>query len=181
MAANRGLRPEGLKIRGRAGLLSAGVPSSAQESDDTDEEGQFIKPAVKRPAVKILDVPIPPNFKLSEPKRPVQARTGAAFKPAEPQINVGNTPNRSILKEFIDELNSSRQKEGKGQVQLEYRENGPHIVDLARPARKSKPIGMDSEQKRVIWEWVKGGKKSGRTVASARSRPASRLGEAYLV
>ncbi|KIW65031.1 hypothetical protein PV04_07319 [Phialophora macrospora] len=181
LAANRGLRPEGLKIRGRAGLHNARVPNSAPDSDSTDGEEQFL-----RPAVKIRDVPIPPNFTLntnrpSESKGLVQAKkTAVPAKPAESQINIANIPNRAVLSQFIDQVNSSRKQEGKAEVQLVYRENGPCIIDPANPARKTRQLGNDVEQKRVIWEWVKRGKKSGRTL-DPKSRAATRLGEAYLV
>jgi hypothetical protein len=122
-AANRGLRPEGLKIRGRAGLHNARVRNSAQESESTDGEEQFI-----RPTVKIRDVRIPPNFTLNtkkppEPKVVAEAKkTAAPAKRAEPEINIAHTPNRIVLSQFIKQVNSSRKKEGKAEVQLVYRE-----------------------------------------------------------
>lgn len=45
IAANRGLRPEGLQIRGRAGLHNAGVHKSALQSDNDSDE-QFLGPRV---------------------------------------------------------------------------------------------------------------------------------------
>lgn len=44
-AANRGLRPEGMRIRGRAGLHSAGATRLEQPSDD-DTDNQFFGPRV---------------------------------------------------------------------------------------------------------------------------------------
>ncbi|KAI1622736.1 hypothetical protein EDD37DRAFT_488629 [Exophiala viscosa] len=44
-AANRGMRPEGMRIRGRAGLHNAGNPRSDQPSDE-DNENTFFGPRV---------------------------------------------------------------------------------------------------------------------------------------
>lgn len=45
LAANRGLRPEGVRIKGRAGLHAAGVPRGPRASDDDDEQ-PFLGPRV---------------------------------------------------------------------------------------------------------------------------------------
>ncbi|EXJ88532.1 hypothetical protein A1O1_05462 [Capronia coronata CBS 617.96] len=44
-ASNRGLRPDGLRIRGRAGFHTAGLSGSGQPSDDDSDE-QFLHPRV---------------------------------------------------------------------------------------------------------------------------------------
>jgi hypothetical protein len=71
-AANRGLRPVGLKIKGRAGLHNAGFSGLAQESDDNDEES-FLRPPVKgKESSGLSKAGLPPAQKMDsqKPKRP---------------------------------------------------------------------------------------------------------------
>ncbi len=66
-AANRGLRPEGLQIRGRAGLHNAGAQGQTEDSDDGNNDGQFLRPSVKPRGVSVPGA-ITMTSQLSQPK-----------------------------------------------------------------------------------------------------------------
>lgn len=62
-AANRGLRPEGLQVRGRAGIHNAGVSLSTSASDDEDDP-QFLRPQVRNAGTSNRG-----NFTFRHPRR----------------------------------------------------------------------------------------------------------------
>ncbi|KAJ9615368.1 hypothetical protein H2200_001443 [Cladophialophora chaetospira] len=170
VAANRGLRPEGLKIRGRAGLHNAGVPTSTQYPDNGDEDEQFL-----RPKVRPRGPPRPGTISME--KRPKKEKT-ANSEIAAPQEKAA-MPNKTILTDFVKSLNKARRWEGKSQIDLVYdgrpgKGSKPYLVDSANPAMRTK-VGADNEQKQIVWDWVGNGRQQSRTKGDPQ------IGEAYLV
>jgi hypothetical protein len=90
-AANRGLRPEGLKIKGRAGRHNAGVPSVPQASEPGEEEEPFL-----RPSVKARDAP---------------RSAKVAFKENKPKSM--DMPSKKIMNDFVAALNRARRAQDK--------------------------------------------------------------------
>ena len=141
-AANRGLRPEGLKIRGRASLHSAGAPQFAQQ-DDADDE-QFLRARVDVPgnasrgsitvaAKKANGMPstLPSSLPKSDPAMPSKKQktshapksniTVAINKPKSKASDVPlHLPKKEIMNQFIDVLNNGRRSANKSQLQLHY-------------------------------------------------------------
>ena len=104
VAANRGLRPEGLRIRGRAGLHRAGVPNQTHASNDNrdgDDEEQFLRPRISNPDDRVAG------------RTSVNTQTQ---KPIEPK-----RPSKQLLAIFVNALNKMRQSEGKNNLKFEYR------------------------------------------------------------
>ncbi|OAP63866.1 hypothetical protein AYL99_03093 [Fonsecaea erecta] len=100
-SANRGLRPEGLKIRGRAGLHSARGPSGRPEVDTSDSDEQFLKPRVQGPR----------NAKRGNLTFTTQM--------SKESMTAGAIPKKSVLTEFLKAINQQRQA-GRGRFEVVY-------------------------------------------------------------
>ena len=110
VAANRGLRPEGRKIRGRAGLHNAGVPKPTRVADLGNEEDQFLRPPVSKLGVSATG------------KIAVNTEAVAPIPPPVPRSNTGEVllPNKNVLTDFVRVLNKLRNRERKSYIKVAY-------------------------------------------------------------
>lgn len=78
-AENKGMRPSGLKIRGRAGIHQAGVPKSSSVAEDEDDN--FLRPSVRR-----QDNQVRPQVRLGQNSAPEDRydRFEASYHPRRP-------------------------------------------------------------------------------------------------
>ncbi|OAL25372.1 hypothetical protein AYO22_05249 [Fonsecaea multimorphosa] len=102
--ANHGLRPAGLKIRGRAALHSARSPSGRQQIDNSDSDEQFLKPRVQDRGTKRG------NFTIA-----TQTSNGSVLPSAKPK--------KVVLTDFLNAVNNQRQA-GRGRFELVYGDRG---------------------------------------------------------
>ena len=108
-AAHRGLRPEGLKIRGRAGLHSAGHSASTQAANDDDGDEPFLRPLVTDRNVPIWSV-----------KVAVSKQHSGELKKSKSELVRVKLPTKIILTDFANALNKLRKNEGKSRIDFVY-------------------------------------------------------------
>ncbi|KAH0842183.1 hypothetical protein AYO21_00191 [Fonsecaea monophora] len=104
--ANRGLRPEGLKIRGRAALHSAGSRSGTRQLDNSDSDERFLNPRAQRRG----------NAKRGNIKIATQSSREGSSPTAMPK--------KSVLMNFLRAINQPKPTSGKPQFELVYGDNG---------------------------------------------------------
>ncbi|EXJ74404.1 uncharacterized protein A1O5_02700 [Cladophialophora psammophila CBS 110553] len=101
---NRGLRPEGLKIKGRAApRRSARVASAKQQFDTSDSDEQFLKPRIE-----------------SRGNANRGNLTFATRPPKDPLPPPSTMPKKVVLTQFLAAINRQRQAAGNSQLELVY-------------------------------------------------------------
>ena len=149
-ASNRGMRPEGLKIRDRASIHATCKPQSSRYADDDEDEDeeQFLRARVgERNHANQGKITFSSNQlqrKLPDlPSRPATANAGASTKKTHRKQLVqlsqsssnlaGNDsgpkglegplhlPRKEILRQFVDVINQGRKVAGRSIIELHYR------------------------------------------------------------
>ncbi|KIW92251.1 uncharacterized protein Z519_07235 [Cladophialophora bantiana CBS 173.52] len=135
--ANRGLRPEGLKIKGRAApCRSARIASAKQQFDTSDSDEQFLKPRIE-----------------SRGNANRGSLTFATRLPKDPFPPPSTMPKKVVLTRFLAAINQQRQAAGNSQLELVYdnRANAS-FIDHADP-QNSRLISGNQRQIEVIHNW----------------------------
>ncbi|OQU93966.1 hypothetical protein CLAIMM_00398 isoform 3 [Cladophialophora immunda] len=133
--ANRGLRPEGLKIRGRAALHSARSPSGRQPVDSSDSDEQFLGPRVRTRSM---------------------AKRGSltfATQPPTERSSTTQMPKKAVLLAFLKAINQQRKSSGKGRIDLMYAKNGYISFVDNSDGQNSRVITGNAKQIEVIQKW----------------------------
>ncbi|KIW38461.1 uncharacterized protein PV06_09422 [Exophiala oligosperma] len=133
-AMNRGIRPDGLKIRGRAGVHTAGAPDVAQQPDE-DNEQPFLGPRVKnQPKAEF-------TFRHPLPSKPQGGHFDRYNPPPASHAQSSRQPNNWYATDsFGQPRSTSPSRSGRrGDDQLRRRSRSPRGSDGQRGDRRRSP------------------------------------------
>lgn len=103
-AASRGLRPEGLEIRGHASRHNVGGPRAAPQADEPGKE-QFLR-----------------GGRQSRSSRREPRRTRITVNSMQPKVRIPSPPydlpKEDVLLEFVEAVNIARKEQGKSEITL---------------------------------------------------------------